>query len=63
MMEENWTAPKRSAQDLADDAWYEAVSDAIHILGKEWYSDFTDAEDEFILAYADELATRPERER
>lgn len=50
-------------QDRKDDLWYEAIADAIRILGKTWLDEFTDAEDAFVLAYADEVAERPEGER
>jgi hypothetical protein len=53
----------RSEQDIKDDVWYEAVSDALRILGKNWYSVFTHEDDAFITAYADEVAERPEHER
>jgi hypothetical protein len=46
-----------------DDAWYEAIADALRIIGKRWDSDVTDEEDAFILAYADEVAERPASER
>jgi len=46
-----------------DDSWYEAIADALRIIRKRWYSDTTDEEDAFVLAYADEIAPRPETER
>jgi hypothetical protein len=53
----------RSELAIKDDSWYEAIADALQVLGKRWYSDTTEEEDAFILAYADELAERPEAER
>jgi hypothetical protein len=47
----------------SEDSWYEALADALRIIGKRWYSDVTDDEDAFVLAYADEVAERPESER
>jgi hypothetical protein len=51
------------SESRKDDEWYEAVADALHILGKRWYSDTTLDEDAFILAYADAIAERPEHEK
>jgi len=53
----------RSAQDLKDDEWYEAIADALRIIGRSWSDDITPEEDAFVLAYADEVATRPWAER
>jgi hypothetical protein len=53
---------QRSEQDIADDEWYIAIGDALRILGKRWYDDFTKDEDAFILAYADIMAQRPAHE-
>jgi len=46
-----------------DDSWYEAIADALRIIGKRWYDDVTPEEDAFVLAYADTVAERPESER
>lgn len=54
---------QRSPEDIAADAWYEALIDGLQILGKRWDSDTTDEEDAFVLAYADEVAVRPASER
>lgn len=53
---------QRSAQDISDDAWYEAIADALRILGKNWDDDVSLEEDAFVLAYADEVAQRPAHE-
>lgn len=45
-----------------DNAWYEAVADALHNLGKRWNDDTTPDEDAYILAYADTRAERPAHE-
>jgi hypothetical protein len=51
------------ARVSGEDAWYEAIADALRIIGKRWDSDTTDEEDAFVLAYADEVAERPYHER
>jgi hypothetical protein len=53
----------RPLRSIQDDAWYAALIDALAILGKKWDSETTDDEDAFVLAYADEVARRPEHER
>lgn len=70
MYPENYTGAEEGvafmqsfSEGSKDDAWYGAISDALRILGKRWDSDVTDEEDAFILAYADEVAERPEHER
>jgi len=49
-------------RERADNDWYDSVGLAIHILGKHWYSDFTDEDDAFIHAFADAIGPRPECE-
>lgn len=50
------------SESRKDDAWYEAIADALHSLGKQWDSDTTPDEDAYILAYADTRAERPAHE-
>lgn len=51
-----------TAADKEDNAWYEAIADALRILGLRWYDETTEEQDAFVLAYADEIAKRPEME-
>jgi len=48
--------------DPIAEEWYDSVGLAIKILGKKWDDDFTDEEDAFITAFADEISPRPECE-
>lgn len=60
---EEFARHPRWAGDVNPDEWYEAIADALQILGKRWFDDLTAEQDAFVLAYADEVATRPESER
>lgn len=55
--------PPRTAQDVADDDWYDSLGLALRIIRKHWDSDLTEDEDAFVLAFADEVSTRPVGER
>jgi len=46
----------------ADDAWYEAYSDAVRSLGKKWPDRLTEEEEQFCEADADRHAPRPKAE-
>jgi hypothetical protein len=51
------------SESRKDDEWYIALIDALEILGLRYNSVTTPEQDAFVLAYADEVATRPEHER
>lgn len=47
----------------ADNAWYEAYTDAIYSLGKSWPDNLTDEQELWCATVADKYAPRPEREQ